>query len=147
MPGNVSYASYEEMLARFGRLELLQVTDLGEAPLADPDADVVTAALADSSETVNGYVAGRYALPLSPVPDPVRRWTCDIARYFLHRDTAPERVRKAYEDALAALKDVSRGVITLQADGLSTPEAAVSGGHVQTAGPDRMFTAGGLKGF
>ena len=56
-------------------------------------------------------------------------------------------MRKAYEDALAALKDVSRGVITLQADGLSTPEAAVSGGHVQTAGPDRMFTAGGLKGF
>ena len=73
MPGNVSYASYEEMLARFGRLELLQVTDLGEAPLADPDADVVKAALADASETVNGYVAGRYALPLSPVPDPVRQ--------------------------------------------------------------------------
>lgn len=143
-----AYATYTDMLGRFGAVELLQLTDIDpDAPITEPDQDMVGEALGDASELVNGYVSGRYAVPLSPVPDPVHRWTCDIARYYLHRDQAPDRIRKAYEDAVAALKDVAKGVITLQAEGVPAPSGDLSGAPAQSAGPRRVFSAGGMRGY
>lgn len=148
MSASAPYAAYEDMLDRFGRLELLQLTDIDpDAPITEPDQGMVEKALGDASELVNGYVSGRYAVPLSPVPDPVRRWTCIIARYYLHRDMAPERIRKEYEDAVAALKDIAKGLITLQSDGLAMPAGEAAGGRVQISGPPRLFGDQGLKGF
>jgi phage gp36-like protein len=144
----MSYAAYADMLERFGRLELLQLTDTDpEDSLTDPDRAAVETALADASELVNGYAAGRYAVPLSPVPDPVRRWTCVIARYYLYGNSAPERVRKDYEDAVASLKDVSKGAVILQADGLVAPVGHAAGATVQSSGPKKLFSAGSLKGY
>jgi phage gp36-like protein len=147
----MAYAVYADMLELFGRLELLQLTDLDpESPLTAPDQGKVGRTLADASEVINGYAAGRYALPLSPVPDPVRRWTCVIARYYLHGSQAPERVRKDYEDAVAALKDVAKGLIILQADGDVTPAGNAAGAAAQSAGPRKTFSVGrygSLKGF
>ena len=148
MPGGTFYAGYDDMLERFGRLELLQLTDIDpDMPIDEPDAGMVEQALVDATELVNGYVAGRYTVPLNPVPDPVRRWTCIIARYYLHKDTPPERIEKAYVDAVAALKDVAKGLIILQSDGVGTPAGDINGGSALGSGPPRLFTACGLKGY
>ena len=145
----MSYASYADMLGRFGDLEIAELTgsDPDDATQPDPGQPIVETALADASELVNGYAAGRYALPLAPVPDPVRRWACVIARYYLYGNSAPERVRKDYEDAVAALKDVAKGVIILQADGLVAPVGNATGAAAQSAGPKKVFSAKSLKGY
>ena len=143
-----AYAVYRDMLERFGRLELLQLTDIDpDAPVTEPDEAMVGKALADASELVNGYVASRYSIPLVPVPDPVRRWTCVIARYYLHRDNAPERIRKDYEDSVAALKDVAKGAIVLQLEGEAAPSGGGAGDAAMAAGPARIFSSQGMKGF
>ena len=148
MPGHAPYATYADMLERFGRLELLQLTDIDpDAPIDEPDQTMTEKALGDATELVNGYVAGRYAVPLTPIPDPVRRWTCIIARYYLHKDSVPERVREAYEEAVAALKDVAKGLITLQSEGEGTPAGDITGGSAMSAGPPKIFTTGSMKGF
>lgn len=112
------YATIGDMETRFGQQELLALTD--ENLTGTVDATVVETALGDATELVNGYVAGRYAVPLTPVPGVVRRWCCDIARFYLHKVAVPDVVNTGYEAALQSLREVAQGVMQLQAAGASS---------------------------
>ena len=141
------YATYDDMLIRFGETKLTQLTDRVTPPTRQPDRAVIEAALGDATQLIDGYAAARYVTPLSPVPAPVRRWCADIAFYYLHASgIVPEDVRKMFETALAGLKDMSKGVIIFQAEGLPSAEASASG-SIQTVAPERIFTPESLGGF
>lgn len=145
----MTYASYDDLVTRFGETKLTQLTDRAVPPARVPDRGVIEAALADATETIDGYAAGRYLTPLSPVPAPVRRWCADMAFYYLHAGTSgkiSEDARKMFEDALAGLKDMAKGVIVFQAEGV--PAANIpGGGSVKLDVPGRIFTPESLKGF
>lgn len=139
------YASLEDLIERAGEDEILQVADRDED--GTPDPDVVEAALVHADNIANGYVAVRYALPLTAVPDLLRTWCVSIARYHLHRDGAPDYVVRDYKDALASLKDLARGVLDLPI-GADDPQPAPSdSGRVSIVGPEPVFTADKLKGW
>lgn len=140
----MSYASLTDLIDRAGLEEILQVADRdGDGA---PDDDAVSAALTHADNTVNGYVGARYTLPLASTPDLVRTWAVSIARYYLHRDGAPDHVEADHKDAIAALKDVARGLIALPVtSGTPAPEAAT--GTVMAAHPDQVFTAERLRGW
>ena len=96
----MTYATYDDLVTRFGEMKLTQLTDRATPPARCPDKAVIGAALTDATEAIEGYAAGRYRTPLDPVPAPVRRWCADMAFYYLHTAvSAPEGVRKAFEDA------------------------------------------------
>ena len=137
------YATLDDMLVRFGERELIELSDPEEQATLN-EATVATA-LRDASDLIDGYVAGRYRVPLVPVPAPVRRWCVDIARFYLDTLRTNEAVRQAYDDALAGLKDVARGAVVFQTEGASMPES----GTVQVAdgGAWRIFTQDSLRGF
>ncbi|MFY2646294.1 phage protein Gp36 family protein, partial [Achromobacter insuavis] len=44
----------------------------------------VDRALADARNTIDSYIAGRYTLPLSSVPQVLIRIACELARYYLY---------------------------------------------------------------
>lgn len=140
------YAEQQDLIDRFGRDELVQLTDRLNVPPADIDDAVVTRAIADAGETIDGYLqAAGIALPLSPAPELVKRWACDVARYFLHAQAPTELVRKNYEDALRGLRDVVDGRIRLQVGGAEPGQAAAD---VQVSTPgDRIFTRDTLADF
>ena len=140
----MTYASYDDLVTRFGETKLTQLTDRATPLARVPDRGVIEAALADATETIDGYAAGRYLTPLSPVPAPVLRWCADMAFYYLHTGTGkvPDDVRKMFEDALA----MSKGVIVFRAEGV--PAANVpGGGSIKLDAPARIFTPESLKGF
>ena len=99
----------------------------------------------EAASLVDGYLAARYTLPLVNVPAMVQALTADVARYRLWDERAPEEVRRRYEDALAQLRDLSRGLITLPPDAAGVPATAPTnfGGY----STDRVFTAETLAGF
>jgi phage gp36-like protein len=138
------YATLADLVTRFGETALAQLTDRENA--ATPDPATIEAALTDASELIDAYAAERYALPLSPVPAPVRRWCADIAFYMLHGDTCPDKVRQDYEVALKGLKDMSKGVVLFQSAGKASPGNPGSAGASFTA-PARVFTGESLHGF
>lgn len=144
----MTYATEEDMRVRFGEATLAQ---LCPPDLPDPGgpegegAPSLAAALADATELIDSYAAARYAVPLDPVPAPVRRWCADIARWYLDRARTDEAIRKAYEDALQGLKDMARGIIVFQAAGVPSRDTAQ--GQVAMAGPERLFSRNSLKGF
>lgn len=137
------YATVDDMTTRFGHQELLELTDTAMTGSADVTA--VQTALGDATELVNGYVAARYRVPLHPVPDMVRRWCCDIARFYLHKVAVPDAVKAGHDTALQGLREVARGVVQLQSAGLETTGA--TGGETVLSVGGRTFTNDSMKGF
>ncbi len=141
------YATQADLETRFGVQELAQLTDRVSGTV--PDAAVIAAALADADALIEGYLAQRYALPVSPVPTLLRRIAADVARFLLHGKSAGEKVREAYDDALSVLRDLSSGKAAL-AGALPAPAAqapAAAGGAPQAAAPARIFDRGSIGDY
>lgn len=107
----MSYATQQDLVDRFGAVELAQLTD--EAAGQTINAAKVAQALADADAEIDGYLGTRYALPLATVPPLLERVACDIARYYLFDDRANEAVRLRYTNAVALLKNLGSGSVTL----------------------------------
>jgi phage gp36-like protein len=63
--------------------------------------------------------------------------TADVARYFLHEDHAPERVKAAYDEARKFAEAVARGDASLGDQVAATP--APDSGLPLVEGPEAVF--------
>ncbi|WP_142850987.1 gp436 family protein [Telmatospirillum sp. J64-1] len=135
------YATQQDMIDSFGEQRLIELTDRQHN--GEIDTAVLDRALDDARQMIDGYLAARYRLPLSPVPGLVRQWACDIALYRLYQ-TPDEPAQARYRDVMRQLTDAGKGILALQGDGV---QAATSGGGVVHAGPAGIFTGSGLEGF
>lgn len=142
----MGYASQQDLVDRFGAAELVQLTDKVNRPQTTTDPVPVERALADASALIDGYIGKVYSLPLSPVPAILAKVACDIARYYLHGKAADKDgpVERAYEEAVAWLKDVARGLVQMDVAGAEPPQSG--GGAARVSGADRVFTRTSLRG-
>jgi phage gp36-like protein len=143
----MGYAVKQDLIDRFGEKELRELTDRVNRPPTTIDETVVGRALADATALIDGYIAKKYNLPLATVPEILIKTTSDVARYYLHGKAADKDspVTAAYNQAVAWLKDVAKGLIQLD-DGGETPEPA-GGGAIKTSAPNRVFTRTSLRSF
>tara|TARA_R110002033_G_scaffold124195_1_gene166316 strand:- start:5831 stop:6271 length:441 start_codon:yes stop_codon:yes gene_type:complete len=109
----VMYANTDNMLSRFGEQDLMLLTEREGSMPGQINIAVLEQALRDASAEIDGYIVGRYTLPLTTVPAVLERNCCDIARYFLYGDKAPEQVEKRYNAVVKYLALVSKGDISL----------------------------------
>lgn len=143
----MAYASKDDLVALHGLDPINRLADRDGNGAAD-DATVARA-LDDASALIDGYIAIRVSLPLVPVPAVVRNLAMDIAIYRLANDAGllAEDMRKRYEDAIAFLKDVARGIATVPqpkpADAPVTPVASPQ--SVLFDGPPRLFGRHALR--
>lgn len=134
----MTYATQSDMTDRFGAVELAQLTDRVNGTVVD--TTVLGRALTDADAEIDGYVATRYALPLASTPVVVLRLACDIARYRLYDDAAPNQVRQRYEDAVSLLKKIASGDVQLAGSTLLAPAVGTGFGNaVAVKVPDRVF--------
>jgi len=98
------YATKADLVARFGQ-NILNIAQMFPADVPDP----LETSLQDACEEVDGYLSVRYPLPLPNVPNNLKRLVCDIARYKLHFEAAPEAVELRYKMAIDFLKGVRDG--------------------------------------
>lgn len=139
------YATQQDLTDRFGAEELAQLTDRTNFPVTTIDPVVVGRALDDASALSDGYLTKVVRLPLAVVPEVLVKTTADIARYYLHGKAADKEspVTRAYNEAVAWLRDVSRGLVELSVGG-ETP-APAGGGSVKAVAPNRVFTRHTLR--
>ena len=80
---------------------------------------VVEEAIIYSSTLIDGYLRGRYSLPLDAHFPLLRILAIDLSIYRLYsrrmRNEMPEVIQKNYDNAISTLRDIQKGVITLQA--------------------------------
>ncbi len=135
----MTYTTQTDLEDAFGATELVQIADRDGDGL--PDAGLLAAVSKRAYSFINGYLAGRYALPLdAPYPPVIIAASCDLERYWLYDDDATERVREGFEDVVAWLKDVDAGKVLLQLPGASSNIAM---GSPDGSAPDRMFDLSG----
>jgi phage gp36-like protein len=107
----MSYSTLADLIKLAPEKTLIQLTD--DELLGVVNQARIDEAIAAADAEVDGY-CGDYALPFSPVPPIVRNMSADMALYRLYarRVTAMPEVRKdAYNNALARLRDISKGAI------------------------------------
>lgn len=130
----MTYATQQNLIDRFGEEELIQLTD--RSNLGVIDAAVVNRALGDADAQINGYLAVRYTLPLvAPLPAVLERLASDIARYALHENAVTEIVETRYRDAIALLKDVSKGTAKLDENGAAALPTSNNGVQISSTTP------------
>jgi phage gp36-like protein len=129
------YATCQEMTLAFGEDEVIALTDrTGEGRV---DETIATAALVRASDEADSYLAGRYAVPVSPVPPVLIAMVCDMARYRLTGGAAQETdpITERYRLAIQWLTRVADGNADLP--GVGAP--ASGGGAVQFSAGRRVW--------
>ena len=117
----MTYATQQDMIDRFGSARLQQLTDI-EAPLVGGiRSSVLVAKLTDADAEIDGYLIGRYELPLATWPAVLKVHACSICWYRLLGSAADEPARRDYEDALAYLGKVARGDVVVVAPAAAVP--------------------------
>lgn len=131
----MAYCTTNDLIDRFSEDEIIQLTDRDN--LLTVNTTVTGKAIADASAEIDSYLKD-YTLPLAVVPDNLIRAACDMARYYLYDDRAPEQVVNRYRDAVKWLGLVANGTVTL---GLSNTgqTTAKDGGGVLIASDTPLF--------
>jgi phage gp36-like protein len=127
----MAYATLQDFTDRFGAAELTQLT--GSAGMTA----ALQRALDDAAAEIDGYLATRYALPLSTVPTVLVRVGCDIARYRLWDQAASEEVAARYASAVQFLTSVSKGIVQLGIDP-PPPAGGANALPIVSSGTSRM---------
>lgn len=149
----MAYLTLLQLADTINALELAQVASPSDARVVDaalmdatlrdgdrsgyePDAVAVAdaakarieAMIGEASDLIDGYIGGRYTLPLTTTPGILVTWARAITRYKLHgdrrsgEDTDP--IVRDYKDALRGLVQVADGKFSL---GVQDPVAQGSG--------------------
>lgn len=141
----MSYATLTQLEDRYGTRMLIELTDRDTPKTGEIDADVMARALADTDAVIDGYILGRYKLPLAETPPLLADLAAAIAIYKLHSFGAPTYVKEDYDRALSSLDKIGKGLIRLPLEGVEVPSSGASG--VQTTDRERPFTEDNLKGW
>lgn len=141
----MAYAVQADLVPRrLTQQELVQLTnDTGENTV---DAANVTAILTEASAVVDSYCRERYTIPLQS-SEQVKGLTLDIGVYklFLRRRRVTADIEKAYENAIAFLRDVAAGKAGLDQP-VGAPAQSGSGNVVATE-IEEKFSDDNLEGF
>ena len=107
------YATIVDLQDRLGEARLVQLTDRADPPLGVVDVVVAQKALDDADAEIDGYLAGRYVLPLATVPPVLRVHAITIASYRLLGTAAGETDREDYKAVRSYLERVADGRVNL----------------------------------
>lgn len=123
------YISRNDIAESMSLSELAQLSNDDFVTSNEVNWKVVDRAIKYACELADGYLQGRYTLPLIDSTSMLRMWCTDIARHWLHRrriNTAnfPKPLEIAYQDALKQLALVRDGKLHL---GIRGDENATDG--------------------
>lgn len=120
-------------------LTLTQLSN--DDPTAElPDESVIEDGVRQAEELVDGYLRGRYDLPLDPVPSVLRDAVVYLTRHWLYQrrpeGAIPEAVKDSRKDTIKLLESIRDGVVTL---GMPTGEAAPEPGKIRARARRQQF--------
>jgi len=143
----MAYCTLSDLLKIAPESDLIELT--GDAEPGVIDTDVVDEYIADAGALIDGYLRGKYALPLSPVPSLLKSLCRDITVYELYsrrmKLKAPEALKERRDGAIKILESIQKGTITL---GVTDPASTTpSSGSVKISAEDRIFSRDTLENF
>ena len=140
----MDYCTIDDIETQTSTPTLIQLTsDDGQEAV---DRVVAQEAILYSSTLIDGYLRGRYTLPLDAHFPLLRILAIDLSIHRLYsrrmRDEMPEVIENNYKNAISTLKDIQKGVISLQSENDSLETAGFNAEEYKTnkAIIDRLFS-------
>ncbi len=114
----MDYCTIDDIETYTSTPTLIQLTsDEGQETV---NRDVALEAILYSSALIDGYLRGRYNLPLNTHFPLLKVLAVDISIYRLYSrrlvNEIPEGIETAYKNAVSTLRDIQKGVISLQSE-------------------------------
>ena len=142
------YLSPEELLAFMPGKSVAQLTN-DDSKAEKADMAKVQEAVRAAEELADGYLRGRYALPLSTVPTLLRDVVRTIARFKLYErrpeSKMPDTVLETYKAAVKTLEQIRSGRITLGV--AATAEPVPERGEHRMSAPAAYFSDAMRKAY
>jgi phage gp36-like protein len=124
---------------------LIQLTD--EENLNTINEDTVNGCIDDAQVLFEGYVRGRYPLPLNPVPDLAASIVADLAAYGLFclcpLFDMPKSIQERRDTALNLMARIQDGKMPLYEP--ATAPSGTGGNAVHVSGPARIFSRDSMR--
>ncbi|WP_207848889.1 MULTISPECIES: DUF1320 domain-containing protein [unclassified Pseudomonas] len=122
-------------------MTLIQLSNDDPAAMS-PNENVIEDGVRQAEELVDGYLRGRYNLPLDPVPTVLRDAVVYLARHWLYQrrpeGALPDAVKDSRKDTIKLLESIRDGVVTL---GMPTGQAAPEPGEIRVRVRKQQFDA------
>lgn len=113
-----------------------------------PNEGVIEDGVRQAEELVDGYLRGRYNLPLDPVPTVLRDAVVYLARHWLYQrrpeGALPDAVKDSRKDTIKLLESIRDGVVTL---GMPTGHAAPEPGEIRVRSRRQQFSSDLWEGY
>lgn len=141
------YATVADMVGRFGRVEVTRLSQIEDRETTEIDLEKVARAIGDATAIVDGYLRGRYQVPVINPPADLIRATCILARYDLaksDRSDPTDQMQKDYDDVIRWLTDVQKGIVKLAAK--TANEQINNSGVARFEDRSAIFTPQSLRG-
>lgn len=120
-------------------LTLIQLSN-DDSSAEQPNEAVIEDGVRQAEELVDGYLRGRYNLPLDPVPTVLRDAVVYLARHWLYQrrpeGVLPDAVKDSRKDTIKLLESIRDGVVTL---GMPTGQATPEPGEVRVRSRRQQF--------
>lgn len=152
----MSYCTREEVRALL-KLDAVSQIITDNDGVEDPEereailAPLIEEAIADADGEIDGYLAKRYAVPITPVPKVISKFSKDIALYNLFsragldKDGREGNYLTRYNAAIKFLTLVAEGKVSIGTEASDPVTAAETGFALQSN--DRIFSRDQMKGM
>lgn len=143
------YAVVTDMVARFGEPQMIRLSRPEDREAETIDTVKVETALVDATALINGYIRGRYLVPLAVPPSDIVRAACILARYDLaqgERTDPSEEMSKGRKDIITWLENIAKELINLDVPAAEAEGPAVGSGP-RMSDRCRVFTPDSLRGM
>lgn len=130
---------------------------IGDTYVEDPSereelvTPIIEAAIGDADGEIDGYLAKRYRVPISPIPKVINKFSKDIAIYNLYsrvgidEGTEEKNYLNRYNAAIKFLTLVAEGKVSIGVEADDPASAAATGFSVQSS--PRIFSRRQLRGM
>ena len=151
----MSYSTKEEVreMLKDDALNAIIGDTFIEAPVEREElvAPIIEGAIADADAEIDGYLAKRYAVPLSPAPKVINKFSKDIAVYNLFsrigidESTDQKTYLNRYNAAIKFFELVADGKVSIGTEADDPASAAATGFSAKSN--TRLFTRGSMRGM
>ncbi|MBS1562574.1 MAG: DUF1320 domain-containing protein [Bacteroidetes bacterium] len=110
-----AYCTIADVERELGSARLTELSN-DEQKATTPNEELVTALIANASDLMDGYLRGRYGLPLAFTSEILRDVCATIVKYRLYRHRQlkiSEQVQAEYDEAVSRMKQIQSGKIIL----------------------------------
>jgi len=142
------YCTLDDLKLSCPEANIRQLTD--DAGTGAIDQVKVDEAIAYADQLIDGYLRGRYSVPLNPLPDLIKHFSVDLAVFHLYARRfemeMPESMMAKHKNTVKFLEQIQKGLISL---GIESPDTGPGQGNYKTnkTSQDRTFSKDVLDKF